>query len=310
MVAIQSHQAHKLSKNEELKLGKLIKEANTAKVQLANNKKVSREEKRKLNMQVEVGEKAVTQLVEANINLVVSIATKYKEKYPYAAELEECVQDGLSGLVIAARKYDSDRNNKFSTMAFAWVRQAITRGTNNTSRLVRLPENRIEDYTTIVEIETALLKADSTLSRQEVDAEVKEITGLTDEDIFVIKNAASGHYSLNRRVGKDEDSERELLDIISQNEEEASAEQEALDSHMVDKLMGVLGELEDIEQYIVLSSFEMYFPPLDNGNLLDSRAVKKHFDIDSRTYKRILNEALEKLHGKLSDHGLTFADFL
>lgn len=309
MVAIQSYQTHKLTKNEELKLGALIKQSKEAKEQLSKNK-ASPEEKRKLSMQVEVGERAVSQLVEANINLVVSIATKYKEKYPYAAELEECVQDGLSGLIIAARKYDSERNNKFSTMAFAWVRQAITRGTNNTARLVRLPENRIEDYTDIVNIETELLKVDSTMNRQELDAEIKEITGLTSEDIFVIKNAASGHYSLNRKVSHDDDSERELMDVILQSEEEASAEQEALDSHMVDKLMHVLEELEEMEQYIVLSSFEMYFPPLENGDLLNARSVKKHFGIDSRTYKQTLNEALEKLHGKLSANGLTFADFL
>lgn len=315
MVAIQNKQTLKLSKEEELVLGSLIQkgEKAKAKIQAENDKgnKLSFEETRRLKQDIAKGENAVEKLVSANINLVVSIATKYRELYPYAPEHEECVQEGLSGLVIAARKYNPTKNNKFSTMAFMWVRQAISRGANSHGKLVRLPENRVNDYTKIANIEHELKKANSEIGREEIDDEIRKRTELTQEDLYVIRNAAAGHYSLNRTVGSGNDENTtELLDIVSQTQTDISAEEAAFDGVLIEQLSKCVSVLEKREQDVILSYFGMYLPGINSKGLLDPKAVRSHYEITSKVYRNSLEKSLNVLRAELKKSNLSLHDFL
>src|SRR5699024_695539 len=119
----------------------------------------------------------------------------------------DCIQEGLSGLIIAARKYDPEHSkgrNKFSTMAHPWIGQAISRGVNSTAKLVRLPENRVIDYSKIIQVEQHIQTNNLDLSAEELEQEIIKATGLTREYIYAIRNASASHYSLNRTVGDEE----------------------------------------------------------------------------------------------------------
>src|SRR6266536_3910387 len=95
------------------------------------------EEEQHLALQIKAGnEKARQQFVEANLKLVVSVAKRYQGR---GLALEDLNQEGNLGLLRAVEKFDESRGYKFSTYAFWWIRQAITRAIADQGRTIRLP---------------------------------------------------------------------------------------------------------------------------------------------------------------------------
>lgn len=318
MVAIQQKRASNLSKEEELKLGSVIQASNKALEQiekLRSKTNLTTAEKmhlQSLEMQIVQGEKAVEQLVRSNINLVVKIAAGYRERYPFAPELDDCVQEGFAGLLIAARKYDPNHakgKNKFSTMAYPWIGQAISRGVNSSGKLVRLPENRVTDYGRIIRVEREALEQNSELTQEELNQEVQEVTGLSREYIHAIKNASAGHYSLNRPIGEEE-SGSELMDVISEINTEESAEEEMLSEYTVTQIKNALEPLDEIQRDTVLSFFGMYIEGVNEQETLDPKVVRKKHKMTQAVYKRTLEETLPVIRDYMNEQGLTLADFM
>lgn len=318
MVAIQQKRAKNLSKEEELELGAVIQASNKALEQidtLKSKANLTVEEKlrlKTLQLQIAQGDSAVEQLVRSNINLVVKIAAGYRERYPFAPELDDCVQEGFAGLLIAARKYDPNHakgRNKFSTMAYPWIGQAISRGVNSSGKLVRLPENRVTDYGKIIRVEREALEQNSDLTQEELHQEVQEVTGLTREYIHAIKNASSGHYSLNRPIGED-DSGAELMDVIADINTEESAEEEMLAEYTVTQIKHALEPLNEAQKDTVLSFFGMYIEGVNNQESLDPKVVRKKHGMTQAVYKRTLEETLPEIRDYMSEQGLTLADFM
>lgn len=141
-----------LSKEEELELGRIIQRHFKAKDELELGENLTPERVSELEGLVQEGKDAVEQLVKANMGLVYERAKIFKRNYPRAPEEEDLVQEGMTGLMTAVQKYDPERGNKFSTVAYFWIAQAVGRGVNKTGRLVRLPENRINEYSRITKI--------------------------------------------------------------------------------------------------------------------------------------------------------------
>lgn len=141
-----------LTKEEELELGTKIQRYYKAQEILDSEDNISVEEKAVLEKEVKEGLEAVDVLVKANMGLVYDRARVFKSKYPAWPEYEDLVQDGMAGLMVAVKKYDPSRGNKFSTVAFNWISQSIIREAKKTGRLVRLPENRIQDYSHVLKL--------------------------------------------------------------------------------------------------------------------------------------------------------------
>jgi RNA polymerase primary sigma factor len=94
---------------------------------------------------VRSGRRAKEQLINGNLRLVVNVARKYAPRIEGTIlELPDLVQEGCLGLQRATEKYDGTRGYKFSTYAYWWIRQSITRCIDTTSRVVRLPQNTLE----------------------------------------------------------------------------------------------------------------------------------------------------------------------
>lgn len=299
-----------LSKEEELYLGGLIQNmlkanATLKELSVGGENSLSKDESLHLDETVRKGVIAVEKLVEANVDLVRGRAHAFKSRYPGAPEIDDLIQEGMTGLMTAVYKYDPAQGNKFSTLAYYWIIQAIGRGTNKTGRLVRLPENRVSDFINISRVRTEF--EESGLTNSEINRMVMEKTGLSFGEIVDITNAASTPASLNKVVNSGDDSAKELIDYVGQEQASESSEDLVVKTELFNILNERLDEMTEVARDIISSSFMM--DGLSTKPLTNKQVREKH-NLSAPKFKKILHESLVSLRGDLGDLGIQFEDFL
>lgn len=300
-----------LSKEEEIKLGYIIQDMIQAKKDLKiieqglKDKTFFTPEKEIHNLKktIKKGDAAVEKLVKAYTGLVYNQAKKYKIKYPSSPDLEDLIQEGMVGLITGIHRYDPTRNNKVSTCVTFWVFQAITRGSNKTARMVRLPENRITEYTKILSIKDAYSESD--LSTAEIDEIIIKELNITKSDLWYINNAASSPTSLNKIISSDDSSQKELIEIVS-TETSPSSEEEVITKNIHEMLKKHFNKLNEIQKDVVSSSYNI--DCFDNDYLTPKQVREKH-NISPTIYKKNLRIALQTIQNELTEKGLTISDF-
>lgn len=255
---------------------------------------------------IRTGNKSVDVLAKANLGLVYNQARKFKLSYPSSPEIEDLAQEGMSGLVTAILKYDPSRGNKLSTVATSWIYQAISRGTNKTGRIIKLPENRINEY---IEI-TKIIKRyeEENLTSSEIEELVLDELDLTKEEYFSIINAASTPLSLNYRVNDDsENDSTELIDIIDPLHTSESSEETLVNYEISNSLSVSIDKLNDIEKDVVSSTFRLNTD--ENGKRITAKEIREKHNLSLQKFKKILDESLVKMKSDLSNDGISYSDF-
>jgi RNA polymerase primary sigma factor len=256
------------------KIKKVEEEANLPYEQLKRNYESIRIGERK-------AERAKSELVEANLRLVVSIAKKYTNR---GLQFLDLIQEGNIGLMKAVDKFEYKRGYKFSTYATWWIRQAITRAIADQARTIRIPVHMIETINKLIRTSRYLVQE---IGREPTPEEIAEKMELPLDKVRKVLKIAKEPISLETPIGEEEDSH--LGDFI-EDKSLVSPSDAVINMNLAEQTRKVLATLTPREEKVLRMRFGI-------GEKSDHtlEEVGQDFEVTRERIRQIEAKALRKL---------------